>query len=386
MEQQPMMKNKLNMEDEQSRDVAQGQYGQKQRESGGAARRISRRSLLALGLSGGGALALGVNGFAFWKHQQRALKVILQMSSSISVVAWSPDGRGFAAGDGLGTVGVWTMDGQVVYSQRILATFFVSALAWSPDGQYLVVGGDGASHMWQAWTGKPLTIYAFTDRSYAWSPNGKWIASGGKFGMIQVWEPGSARALNVFQAYTDYEDVLLTINSIAWSPDSTHIATVGPHPGNVIALWNVASGQAVPLPFNERIKDPVASRMNAIGWSPDGMHIAAGYTDWQKMGRVALWSWQAHTKTWAYTGSAPAHFQAVLGIAWSPDSSRFASVGQDNKVHIWSIPDGLQIDLSMSDGDGSTRASAIQTLSWSPNGKYLLAGDTLGQILLWDIS
>ena len=380
------MRDEFPMEDKQSRAAAHDQHGHTQGATGETPRRVSRRGLLALGLSGGGVLALGINGFAFWKRQQRALKVIQQMSSSVSIVAWSPDGRSFAAGDGLGTAGVWTSDGRQVYSQRKLTTFFVSSLAWSPDGQYLIVGGDGVSHMWEAHSGKPLAVYDFVDRSYAWSPNGRWIASGGKFGQIQIWEPGSGRAVNTLQAYTDHDNALLTINSIAWAPDNTHIATVGPHPGDVLALWNVVTGQAVPFLFNERIKDPVASRMNAIGWSPDGMHIAAGYTDWQKMGKVALWSWQPQTQTWVYAGSAPAHVQAVHGIAWAPDSSRFASVGQDNKIHLWSLSYGLQIDLSTSDGDGSTRASAIQTLSWSPNGKYLLAGDTLGQILLWDVS
>lgn len=374
------------MEEKQHTGMAQSQDGQNLREPGGAARRLSRRSLLALGLSGGGALALGVNGFAFWKRQQRALKVIQRMSASVSIVAWSPDGRTFAAGDGLGTVSVWTRDGQQVYSQRKLTTFVVSSLAWSPDGRYLVVGGDGVSHLWEARSGKSLAIYDFVDHTYAWSPNGRWIASGDKYALIQVWEPASGHALRVFDAYVDYEDTRLAINSIAWSPDSTQIATVGPHPGDVIARWNVVTGQAVALPFHEPITDPIANRMNAIGWSPDGRSIAAGYTDWQKRGSVALWSWQAQTKTWAYTGSAPAHAREVYGIAWSPDSSRFASVGQDETIRLWGLSHGLQIELSASDGDGSTRASALQTLSWSPDGKSLLAGDTLGQIVLWDLS
>lgn len=371
--------------EEQSRAGTREELVQAEGAANEAGGRVSRRRLLATGLAGGGALALGLSGFAFWKYQQRTLKVIARVDHGITALAWSPDGRYFVVGDESCSVSAWRFNGQQLYHRQFPNELAGAALAWSPDGQYLVVGGDGDAHLWHALSGEDLAHYYFADRSFAWSPNGRLIASGGRYGLIQVWESATGRGVGSFQAYAGTVGTFLTVNSIAWSPDSTHIATVGPNNGDLIALWNLATGQAARLPYDIQVKNAVASRMNAIAWSRDGQYIAAGYTDAHKSGRVILWSWQPQSKSWAYSPSLQAHVLEVNGIAWSPDGTRFASVGQDTRVQLWNLSAGLQKDISTS-SKGLASSSTLRSIAWSPDGRYLLAGDDAGQVLLWDVS
>ncbi|HEX7737110.1 MAG TPA: hypothetical protein VF458_19855 [Ktedonobacteraceae bacterium] len=373
------------VETEPRGEVIQEKVGRAEEMPDTVTTRVSRRRLLATGLAGGGALALGLSGFAFWKYQQRALQVIAHMDHGVTALAWSPDGRSFAVGDESCTVSVWRFNGQRLYHRGLRNRLAGAALAWSPDGRYLVVGGDGNAHIWHALSGESAAEYYFVDRSFAWSPDGRYIASGGKYGFIQVWEAATGQGVSSLQAYTGDVDTFLTVNSIAWAPDNAHIATVGANVGDLIALWDITTGKALRLPYDIQVKNPVASRMNAISWSPDGQHIAAGYADARKSGRVIFWTWQARSRSWEYSEALPAHAHEVNGIAWSPAGTRFASVGQDTRIQLWNMSAGLQKDISAS-SKGLGSSSTLVAISWSPDGRYLLTGDDTGQVLLWDIS
>ncbi|WP_201370549.1 WD40 repeat domain-containing protein [Ktedonobacter robiniae] len=350
-------------------------------------RRISRRKLLIFG--GGGVVALGLGGFLNWQYTHSP-RYIQHMDGEVIAVAWSPDSHQFVALNTTGMMTVWTVDGQQVYSQSTLESennTLSSLIAWSPNGKYLASGGSGV-HIWNARNGKLLSSFpTFAGTVVAWSPDNKRIAVGGDYGKIQIRDPESGRIQLTLQAYKN-ADGEVYLNSLAWSPDGSHIAALGPHQGDFLACWNTITGEATLLPFKEPVDEP--NFINSIAWSPDGQHIAAAYHNYDK-GIVALWSRQEQGGRWRYDGSVAAHFWLVYEISWSPDSTHFATVGQDNKIQVWNISSktlsntSTTSDPDTNDGRGID-FYALQALGWSPDGKYLLAGDSAGQIWLWTIS
>lgn len=74
----------------------------------------------------------------------------------------------------------------------------------------------------------------------------------------------------------------------------------------------------------------------------------------------------------------PIPFDSAGALAFSPDGTRFATVGSDGRVQVWENASGKRI-LSL--GDAS---SIWSNLAFSPRGDMLAAGDIDGSVLLFD--
>jgi serine/threonine protein kinase/Tol biopolymer transport system component len=78
-------------------------------------------------------------------------------------------------------------------------------------------------------------------------------------------------------------------------------------------------------------------------------------------------------------GGGSAATVPVYTLAWSPDGTRIASAGGDDKVEIWAI-DSSQPGVSI-----ETNAAKTTELAWSPDGSYLASLDN-GVVDLWNVS
>jgi WD40 repeat protein len=113
-------------------------------------------------------------------------------------MAFSPDGKLLATGDGDGTVRLWDpATGQPVGRPRHAtgsARYGVHGVAFSPDGKLLATGdGDGTVRLWDPATGQPagapLQVGSQTDVSaVAFSPDGTLLASAGADGTVRLWQ------------------------------------------------------------------------------------------------------------------------------------------------------------------------------------------------------
>src|SRR5262249_22715574 len=189
--------------------------------------------------------------------------------------------------------------------------------------------------------------------------------------------------------------------SVALSPDGARIAAA--IAGGPLTVLEVATGREV-FRFGHK-----ASR---VAYSPDGRWLAGAGADLK-----AVCSRDAHTHELAaqFTG----HTGAVNVIAFSPDSRRLVSGGEDRIVRVWDVetgecqelpghtetvyaaafhPGGTRLATAGRDraiwlwdlakGEGVVRlpghAAYVWSLAFSPDGKSLASGSGDQTVRLWD--
>ena len=155
---------------------------------------------------------------------------------SVFTVAFRPDGRTLAAGDGNGSIYLWDVAiRHLITSLADPESVGVVSEAFSPDGRTLAAGDhQGGKNLWDVATGHLITSLA---------------------------DPGSA-----------------SVNSVAFSPDGRTLATSGADGG--ILLWDVATGRLVATHT-----DPGTRGVYSVAFSPDGRMLAAADTN----GSIYLW-------------------------------------------------------------------------------------------------
>ncbi|HEY4035235.1 MAG TPA: serine/threonine-protein kinase [Ktedonobacteraceae bacterium] len=290
----------------------------------------------------------------------------------------------------------------------------VSAIDWSPDGTRIVSGGrDKTVQLWHAFTGKPILTYRGHSSAegysstvgvsvVAWSPDGALIASGSWDKTVQVWD-----ATNGKQVYT-YLDHLASILAVAWSPDSTRIASVG-RGDSTVDIWDACTGKFI-LTYHGH-----ASFVYEAAWSPDGTRIASGSND----KTVQIWDASTGVQLKTYDG----HSETVTAVTWSPDGTCIGSGSSDGMIQVWETstgsqvwhhdthsnhwwpclrwsPDGTRIasvgrgDSTIDIWDASTgemvqtyrgHSSLVEALAWSPDGSYIASGDHQGRVHIWQL-
>jgi dipeptidyl aminopeptidase/acylaminoacyl peptidase len=208
---------------------------------------------------------------------------------------------------------------------------------------------------------------------WAWSPTGSRLGVVEGDHLILI-DPATGDRTDLGQAAGD-------VTSLAWSPDGTQIAyaTVptgspdGNSPDGAVYVVGVSGGEHA-LIAESLGTVPGGEEGAGIAWSPDGTRIAV-VGDVGDVGTPTLYVMNAdgsHRQLLA-EGVLVAHILGSPNIVWSPDGTRIAYAtfsGDHDKVQIWNgSPDGsppvLVFDPTSSPGKDTAAGGPI----WSPNGE-----------------
>jgi WD40 repeat protein len=153
-----------------------------------------------------------------------------------------------------------------------------------------------------------------------------------------------------------------SIKSVAFSPDSQILVSAD----DDVHLWSVATGAKIrTLKGGSGGLDDVVS----LAFSPDGQILAAGG------GGVSLWN--------VATGAEIHKFGVgrVSFVAFSPDGQTLAADGDEQDIHLWSMPTGAEIRML----DRKRDYSNLKSLAFSTDGQTLTVETSVGGVEVWDV-
>ena len=216
----------------------------------------------------------------------------------------------------------------------------------------------------------------------AWSPDGKFLAAASAAGGVSIFDAAGT----LVHKLAGHDN---GANCLAWSPDSGLLATGGQD--GCVRFWNAAIGvQTAKAKLGNAWVEHLAWKphsnmlaaaaekkfvfidsngtvtsmfkdapktISAISWEPGGDSCAVAY-----FGGIALWD----GATICLQKEFP-YGNTIHALTWSPDGRWLVAGCQDNAVHLWAPAEDLELHMSGYE-------TKLKELSFSRDSKWLATG------------
>ena len=303
-----------------------------------------------------------------WDTNSGVEELVLRHEEAVNVrVAFNPDGTrlaaaGFSPTEAEGVAWVWDLVTETISTVFAPEEWLVAGVAFDPSGSRVAtatIGGFLVIH--DAETGTQLVRSSLPTSltSVAFDEDGTRVATGGGDGTSYLWDAATGSQLQTLSGHTH------GVSRLAFTADGTYLITTSFD--GISRLWDVSAARDpnwLTVPGAERIYVGVA-------FSPDGTRFAAP----AEPAGVTIWDSETGEEVITLTG----YDAKLTTVAFSPDGHLLAA-GSDQTLTppVWDVETGeLLFTL-----DGHT--DTVRAVAFSPGGRRLVTGGWDGTARVWD--
>jgi WD40 repeat protein len=325
---------------------------------------------------GGSQLAVGSKAGAVYFYRVadgHQLRTLSGHTGQVTSLAFSPDGKILASGAYDDSLRLWDAGNGAALTVLTGHNGPVVSVAVSPDGSQVLSGSmDGTARLWNIRSGRELGrldgFNLFPNR-LAFSPDGQRILSAETAGYAPY---SLVRSIDVTDGASRISlyDPELTLGA-AFSADGERVA-IGDN-FDSLQVWTIPDGRRI-WQFVFRLPDE-AVRTNGVAFSADGHWLAAGSNG----ADIRI----INARSGATAVEINGYSDEFLQLAFSPDGTRLAAIGINNRITIFDVGTGQAVTTILYPGPWLENFSAI---AYSPDGTLLATGSSLGEVQLWDAS
>lgn len=235
------------------------------------------------------------------------------------------------------------------------STVFDHAL--SPDGTRLAGLDDQLLVVWDLITGETVfSVQRLAETTRIFFSFDKTEVYGVELsGQVTAYDAENGQTKNSFLGIDRYTGVID-------ANDAEGLLVFG-STGGEVRVWDPLRRQALVT------LDAHDGPVTRVAFSAAGDRLASA----NDAGEVKVWDWKNRSATTIIQDNLPA-----LALSLSPDSTLLA-VGTKQDIRLWSLPAG-ELVRTLPTGEG-----AVEIVSFSPDGRYLLNGGEIPDMQVWDV-
>ena len=290
-------------------------------------------------------------------------------NDSVTSVSFSPTGDAIATASSDNTAKLWDLQG------NCLVTFtghndWVTSVSFSPTGDAIATASsDKTANLWDL-QGNCLVTFTGHHQwvnSVSFSPTGDRIATASSDKTAKLWDL-QGNCLVTFIGHNN------SVTSLCFSPTGDRIATASID--KTAKLWDLQGNCLVTFTGHN-------NSVNSVCFSPTGDMIATASHD----KTVKLWDLQGNCLV-TFTG----HNDSVRSVSFSRTGDTIATASIDGTAKLWDLQGNLLADFSgykgnllKGEADFVKLKSAILSVCFSRDGKFLITGSLDGKVRFWPI-